>query len=43
MKLRDLKAGDKAVVVGYEEGDSSYRSKLLSMGLTRGSVIKIVK
>jgi ferrous iron transport protein A len=43
VKLRDLKSGDRAVVVGYAEGDASYRSKLLSMGLTRGSVIKVVK
>lgn len=43
MRLRDLKAGDRAVVVGYAEGDTSYRSKLLAMGLTRGSVIKVVK
>lgn len=43
MKLRDLKAGEKAVVVGYTEGDSSYRSRLLAMGLTKGSIIKVVK
>jgi ferrous iron transport protein A len=43
MKLRDLKVGDQAVVVGYEESDSSYRSKLLAMGLTRGSIVKVIK
>lgn len=43
MRLRDLKTGDQAVVVGYAEGDNSYRSKLLAMGFTRGSVVKIVK
>lgn len=36
MRIRDLNIGDKAVVTGYEKGNSDYRRKLLSMGLTRG-------
>ena len=43
MKLRDFKAGDQAVVVGYTDTNSVYRSKLLAMGLTRGSVLKVIK
>lgn len=36
MRIKDLNIGDKAVVTGYEKGNSDYRRKLLSMGLTRG-------
>ncbi|MBN1461866.1 MAG: ferrous iron transport protein A [Armatimonadetes bacterium] len=43
MRLRELRVGDRAVVVGYAEGDTAYRSKLLAMGLTKGSIIKVVK
>lgn len=43
MKLRDLKIGESAVVLGYEATDAAYRGKLLAMGLTRGSVLKLIK
>ncbi|OFW61741.1 MAG: iron transporter FeoA [Actinobacteria bacterium RBG_16_64_13] len=43
MKLRELRAGDRAVVVGYEQADATYRGKLLAMGLTKGSVLKLIK
>jgi ferrous iron transport protein A len=39
--LRDLEIGDEAVVVGYAQSHRSYRSKLLSMGLTRGTPLVI--
>lgn len=42
-KLKDYKVGETAVVLGYTEGDPVYRSKLLAMGLTKGSVVKVVK
>ena len=35
-KFSELKKGDKVEIVGYNEGDSRYKSKLLSMGLVRG-------
>ncbi len=35
--------GDTAVIVGYRGGGPSYRSKLLSMGLTRGTTIRLTK
>ena len=43
MRLRELKPGDRAVVVGYEQTDAAYRGKLLAMGLTKGSVLKLIK
>lgn len=39
--LRDLEIGDEAVVVGYARTHRGYRSKLLSMGLTRGTAIVV--
>ena len=42
-RLIDLKPGDTAEIIGYEEGVKSYRSKLLAMGLTKGSAIKLLK
>jgi ferrous iron transport protein A len=43
MRIKDLKVGDKAVVSGYEKGNSEYRTKLLSMGLTRGVEFTLTK
>ena len=45
MKLRELSIGDSAVVVGYDcaAGDAGYRSKLLAMGLTKGSTLKVME
>jgi len=43
MKLRDLRSGQSAVVTGYETADPGYRSKLLAMGLTKGSTLTLVK
>jgi len=43
VKLRDLKVGESAVVVGYEGTDAAYRGRLLAMGLTKGSVLKLIE
>jgi ferrous iron transport protein A len=43
MKLKDLRSGQSAVVTGYEAADPAYRSKLLAMGLTKGSVLTVIK
>ncbi|MCK4541089.1 MAG: FeoA domain-containing protein [Spirochaetales bacterium] len=42
-KIKDLVIGEEAEVVGYDSGPSDYRSTLLSMGLTKGTVIKLLK
>lgn len=39
----DLKIGDSAEIVGYNVGDSQYKSKLLSMGLVRGVKLKVLQ
>ncbi len=43
INLIDLEVGDNAVIQGYENCEKSYREKLLSMGLTKGTEIKLVK
>jgi ferrous iron transport protein A len=43
MKLRDMTAGQRAVVSGYEAADAAYRGKLLAMGLTRGTALRLIR
>ena len=42
-KLKNLKIGEKAIIAGYEKKGESYRQKLLSMGLTKGIEITLLK
>jgi Fe2+ transport system protein FeoA len=42
-RLKDLKPGDIAEVIGYEGNDPVYRNKLLAMGLTKGIEVKLIK
>ena len=41
--LKDLSVGDRGRVIGYLEGGRAYRKKLLSMGLTPGTEIEVVR
>ncbi len=41
--LKDLSVGDEAEIAGYNTNDEIYRKKILSMGLTRGTTVKLVK
>jgi ferrous iron transport protein A len=43
MKIKDMKIGDRVKISGYEKGNSEYRRKLLSMGLTRGTEFTLTK
>lgn len=43
VKFKDLVPGDRAEIVGYENCDPRYRSKLLSMGLTKRTVVCLMK
>lgn len=42
-RLKDLKPGESAEVTGFEGNDPVYRSKLLTMGLTKGTEVKLIK
>ena len=41
--LRDLAVGDWGRVAGYAEGGRAYRRKLLSMGLTPGTELEVIR
>lgn len=41
--LKDLAVGDRGQVTGYDEGGLAYRKKLLSMGLTPGAELEVVR
>jgi ferrous iron transport protein A len=41
--IKDLKVGDEAEIAGFYDGDIDYQRKLLSMGLTRGAKIKVLR
>ncbi len=38
-----LRAGDEAVVAGFEKAEPAYRKKLLAMGMTPGTPFKIMR
>lgn len=43
MTLKDLQVGDRAKVSGYLAGGGAYRRKLLSMGLTPGAELAVIR
>lgn len=43
MKISDMKPGQSGVVEQYSVCDPGYRKKLLTMGLTKGTTVKLVK
>ncbi len=43
MQLADLSCGDRAKLVGFGETPTAYRRWLLSLGLTKGAEIKIIR
>lgn len=42
-EFREISAGETAEVIGYDATEKSYRRKLLSMGLTKGTVFTVKK
>ncbi|MFP4484292.1 MAG: ferrous iron transport protein A [Spirochaetaceae bacterium] len=42
-RIHDIRPGQSARIVGYEGGRSNYRTRLLTMGLTRGTEITLVR
>ncbi|HSV94124.1 MAG TPA: FeoA family protein [Desulfobacterales bacterium] len=43
LTLADMAPGQSARIVGYEAGNPQYRSRLLAMGLTRGTGLRVLK
>ena len=42
MTLENLTPGMTARITGYRPGDRAYRCKLLALGLTRGTMVRLV-
>ena len=42
-QLGHLTVGDHATVSGFEKGAREYRARLLAMGLTKGSKLKVIR
>lgn len=42
MTLDQLKKGQMAEITGYTLGNAAYRAKLLALGMTRGTQVKIL-
>lgn len=43
MRLSELEIGQRASVSGYADADAAYRARLLAMGLTTGTVLRLVE
>lgn len=43
LRLADMQPGQRAIITGYETVASAYRSKLLAMGLTRGTELTLCR
>lgn len=43
IELANLKEGETAEIVGYKNPSGGYLNKILSMGLTKGTEIKVIK
>lgn len=41
--ISELKIGESATITGYQACDKHYRHKLLSMGLTPGQTIQLIR
>jgi ferrous iron transport protein A len=41
--LRDISVGESGTVAGYVKGTTSYRKKLLAMGLTKGTSFTVAR
>jgi ferrous iron transport protein A len=41
--IREMRAGERGRVLGFDEGGRAYRRKLLSMGLTPGVEFEVVR
>jgi ferrous iron transport protein A len=43
MTLKELAVGDAGRIAGFAEGSRTYRKKLLSLGLTRGTEFSVTR
>lgn len=43
LKLSDIKPGRQGRIVGFADGDRSYRQRLLAMGVTPGTAFEVLR
>ena len=43
MKITDLSIGNKAKIIGFNQGAAAYRHKLISMGLIAGTEFNLTR
>ncbi len=43
IRLKDLEIGEEAEIIGYAPCDPTYRNKLLSLGLTKRTRIRLIQ
>ncbi|ABC23269.1 FeoA family protein [Rhodospirillum rubrum] len=43
MLLGDMKTGDQGRVLGFDQGASDYRKRLLSLGITPGATFSVTR
>jgi ferrous iron transport protein A len=41
--LKEMNAGETGEVIGFYEGDGTYRRKLLSLGFTKGVTFNVIR
>ena len=42
MKISEMRLGDVAEITGYNDGNATYRAKILALGLITGTKIKLI-
>jgi ferrous iron transport protein A len=40
-KLKDFRPGDEGMVTGFTEGAGAWKSRLLAMGMTKGTLFRV--
>ncbi len=43
MTISEMKPGEDAVVVGYQGNNKFFLNRLITMGLTRGTSVRLIK
>ena len=43
LSIKDIRIGETAEVLGFDRAEKNYRRRLLSMGLTKGSLFTLKK
>ena len=42
-RLSELKPGDTGVIIGFSEGDSLLKRRLIEMGMSKGEIVRVIR